>query len=405
MIVKFNKIATFVAGQSPESKYYSNTAGTPFLQGNRTFGQFYPTIDTYTSKITKLAKKGDILMSVRAPVGDLNFANQDICIGRGLAAISSKDGDNEFLFYALRYNIENLKRQSGGTTFDSVTKDIIEDMDMIIPDDKTSYPKIKRFLFDIDNKIDTNNQILNKIIKLLTDIYDRYFLQYDFLIENAPYKSNGGELIHGDKMNIDFPTGWKEASLSEMIEEITTGLNPRDNFKLTTKGIKYVTVKNITANGSLDFHGCDYVDAKSRDMIHERSGVAKGHILFSSIAPLGRCYLVNEDPVDWEINESVFCIKPKKELFKYYLYMLFISNHFIQRAENSSTGSVFNGLRISTMLEMDVLIPNDDILVMFNEDVKTLFDEMYAIQKENEKLKELSDDLLPMLMNGQIVIK
>ncbi|MDD4528052.1 MAG: restriction endonuclease subunit S, partial [Candidatus Margulisbacteria bacterium] len=75
MIVKFREIADFIAGQSPESKYYSDNDGVPFLQGNRTFGVFYPTIDTYTRKVTKMAKKGDILMSVRAPVGDLNFSN------------------------------------------------------------------------------------------------------------------------------------------------------------------------------------------------------------------------------------------------------------------------------------------------------------------------------------------
>ena len=88
MKIKFKEIANFVAGQSPQSKYYTENEGTPFLQGNRTFGQFYPEIDTYTTKVTKMAKKGDILMSVRAPVGDLNFAPTDLCIGRGLSSIT-----------------------------------------------------------------------------------------------------------------------------------------------------------------------------------------------------------------------------------------------------------------------------------------------------------------------------
>ena len=159
MKIKFKDLANFTAGQSPESKYYSTENGIPFLQGNRTFGMFYPTIDTYTSKITKMAKKGDILMSVRAPVGDLNFAPCDCCIGRGLAAISAKDGDNDFLFYALKHSINNLKKMSGGTTFDSVTRDIIENMDMIVPDDKKNRKFIAQLLKSIDSKIEINNHI------------------------------------------------------------------------------------------------------------------------------------------------------------------------------------------------------------------------------------------------------
>ena len=117
-----------------EIKSYSKVDGIPFLQGNRTFGNLYPTIDTYTNKVTKLAKKGDVLMSVRAPVGDLNFAPCDLCIGRGLASIIAKDGENEFIYYALKYNINTLLKQGNGTTFDSVNKDIVNDLELIIPE-------------------------------------------------------------------------------------------------------------------------------------------------------------------------------------------------------------------------------------------------------------------------------
>ena len=98
-LVKFRDFATLNPGQSPKSEFYSNSEGLPFLQGNRTFGLLYPKIDTYTTKTTKIAEKGEILMSVRAPVGDLNFAKEKVCIGRGIAGINAKDGNNKFLFY------------------------------------------------------------------------------------------------------------------------------------------------------------------------------------------------------------------------------------------------------------------------------------------------------------------
>ena len=78
---KLGSVANIVMGQSPKGSSYNNKKiGEPFLQGNKTFGRLYPTIDTWTTEPKKVAKKNSILMSVRAPVGDLNIANSDICI-------------------------------------------------------------------------------------------------------------------------------------------------------------------------------------------------------------------------------------------------------------------------------------------------------------------------------------
>jgi len=163
MIVKFKEIAKFTAGQSPESKYYSTVSGTPFLQGNRTFGYLYPSIDTYTLKVTKIAQKGDVLMSVRAPVGDLNIANCDVCIGRGLGAIKSLDNDNNFIYYVLKYNIPSILKNSVGTTYDSINKDVINDMNLVVPDNKESWHIISHILKSIDEQIQRNYMMVHKL--------------------------------------------------------------------------------------------------------------------------------------------------------------------------------------------------------------------------------------------------
>lgn len=406
MIVKFREIADFIAGQSPESKYYSNFKGVPFLQGNRTFGVFYPTIDTYTTKITKIAKKGDILMSVRAPVGDLNIANQDVCIGRGLSAIRSKIGNNAFLFYALKYNIKNLIRQSSGTTFESITRDVIEDMNMIIPDDETSYKKISKILYDIDIKIDINNKILAKLESMAKTLYDYWFLQFEFPNEEGkPYKSSGGKMVWSEELKRDIPDGWRVEKVKDCIEHINTGLNPRNNFVLNDGDIKYVTVKNLTTSGGLDFSGCDTISQKTKNIINERSMIDKGDILFASIAPLGRCYLIQEKPLDWEINESVFSIRVNNKINSEYLFMYFMSDYFIKKAENGSTGSIFSGIRISVLEAMDIIVPDSLTLNKFTKQVSMIFRKKYIIEKENRELTSLRDFLLPLLMNGQVSLE
>ncbi len=113
-----------IAGQSPESKYYNADGnGIPFYQGKKGFGErFIDAPATWTTETTKTARKDDILMSVRAPVGPVNFATDDICIGRGLAAIRSKgELDVDFLFYQLLH-LQPVIAGKEGAVFASINK-------------------------------------------------------------------------------------------------------------------------------------------------------------------------------------------------------------------------------------------------------------------------------------------
>jgi type I restriction enzyme S subunit len=134
-IKKLGSICEVIAGQSPEGKYYNNIAqGLPFYQGKKEFTEKYigePT--TWTTKITKEAVEGDILMSVRAPVGPINFSTQKICIGRGLAAIrAGKLIDKDFLFNFLLKH-ENEIIGNAGAVFDSINKKQIENIEIPLP--------------------------------------------------------------------------------------------------------------------------------------------------------------------------------------------------------------------------------------------------------------------------------
>ena len=80
------------------------------------------------------------------------------------------------------------------------------------------------------------------------------------------------------------------------VSNVAKALNPRDNFKLGSGTIKYITVKNLRSDGILDFSGCDTIDETARAIVHRRSDVCTGDILFASIAPLGRCHLIQELP-------------------------------------------------------------------------------------------------------------
>ncbi|HHP2766593.1 restriction endonuclease subunit S [Klebsiella pneumoniae] len=131
-----SQIANITMGQSPAGESYNEDGiGTLFFQGSTDFGWLFPTPRQYTTSPARMAKKGDILLSVRAPVGDMNIANADCCIGRGLAALNSKSRSDGFLFYVMKYFKQVFDRRNAeGTTFGSMTKDDLHSLQVVCPE-------------------------------------------------------------------------------------------------------------------------------------------------------------------------------------------------------------------------------------------------------------------------------
>lgn len=131
-----SQIANITMGQSPAGESYNEDGiGTLFFQGSTDFGWLFPTPRQYTTSPARMAKKGDILLSVRAPVGDMNIANADCCIGRGLAALNSKSRSDGFLFYVMKYFKQVFyRRNAEGTTFGSMTKDDLHSLQVVCPE-------------------------------------------------------------------------------------------------------------------------------------------------------------------------------------------------------------------------------------------------------------------------------
>ena len=134
-LVRLGDVAVVIAGQSPKGENYNKSGeGMPFYQGKKDYGDKFlkpPTV--WTKLVTKIARTGDLLFSVRAPVGALNFATQEICIGRGLAAIRAKSSINRnYLFYVLSNISKNLNVNTGAI-FNSISKKQIEDIKFFLP--------------------------------------------------------------------------------------------------------------------------------------------------------------------------------------------------------------------------------------------------------------------------------
>lgn len=160
-------IANITMGQSPAGETYNEDGiGTVFYQGCTDFGTRFPESRVYTTAPTRFAKAGDILMSVRAPVGTINIAMEDCCIGRGLAALNSKSGSQLYLLYTLSGFKQLFDVMDGnGTTFGSITKDTLFEMKVVVP--KSELLKaFEKIVQPIEKRIRATEQENRELTKL-----------------------------------------------------------------------------------------------------------------------------------------------------------------------------------------------------------------------------------------------
>jgi putative type I restriction modification DNA specificity domain protein len=353
-------------------------------------------------------REGDLLLSIAGNIGRMAVVDNSILPANtnqaiGIIRFNGMKVNPYFIKYLFSTNWYRSKIINANAQ--SVQKNInlknIGDLEVDLPNIEQQN-KIVGVLKRIDDKVENNNKIDAKLEELAKAIYSYWFLQFNFPNENrTPYKSSGEKMAWSNDLRREIPNNWKVNRIRDVINHINTGLNPRQNFILNTGNIKYITVKNLTTKGTIDFTTCDTIDEEALAKVHRRSDISKGDILFASIAPLGRCVIIREDPMGWDINESVFSIRPKNRNLSEYLYMFFMSEYFIKKAEYSSTGSVFRGIRISVLEDMKIVVPPENVLDEFSKTISPILDLKYQNEMENQKLKEIRDFLLPLLMNGQ----
>ena len=201
----FSDIANITMGQSPDGSSYNEAGeGTIFYQGSTDFGLRFPSVRMFTTSPSRLAKQGDILMSVRAPVGAVNIANTDCCIGRGLSAINSKIGSITYIYYVIHYlKVRFDSLNTAGTTFGSITKDELFNLPVVIPSSdvierfeaicKPIFEKQMEVGFEIESLTKQRDELLPLLMNGQVSLNSDLSL---FLYYRVPNKSENNEREH-----------------------------------------------------------------------------------------------------------------------------------------------------------------------------------------------------------------
>ena len=291
-----------VMGQSPPSSSYNDTGdGLPFLQGKADFGALYPTPSKWCTMPLRKAKHHDILMSVRAPVGNVNMSPGDCCIGRGLAVLSCKFNTNPFfLFFFLLSNKGEIESQSTGTTFQSINKKVLEQLAIPLPP-LPEQKKIAAVLLKIQQAI----EIQEKIIQSLHDL------------KKSTMKHLFTHGLRGEKTKMteigEIPWSWRESKLGSLCKSnngcIQTGpfgsqLHVSDYQLL---GVPVVNPTHMFENRIIHDR-IPYVSEANANRL-SRHILETGDILFARRGEIGRHALVAEYESAWLCGTGCFLIR------------------------------------------------------------------------------------------------
>ena len=356
MKYRLDEIVDVTMGQSPKSEYYNTEKnGYPFLQGNRTFGFKYPTFDTYTTVATKFAKAGDVIMSVRAPVGALNITPVDMCLGRGVCSLRMKNGNQSFLFYMMKYYVSHLLKRESGTVFGSVNRNDINGLEVDIPEDVEKQKRIARYLEMIDDMIELNNVVNNNLEQQVSILYQSWF--EDFEITSGVC-----------------PENWSYQELST-IADIASGKRPPVKSDICNQETPISIVGAASVMGFTS-------EANQTDKILVIGRVGTHGVIQRFNTPC------------WTSDNTLVITSP------YYEF----TNQILHRIDYSSMnrGSTQPLITQGDMKKVVVLVPDEHKLAKFEEFAGSLMAKLEANNNENGKLASLRDTLLPKLISGEV---
>ena len=233
--VKLADVAELVMGQSPPSTSYNDVGdGLPFYQGKTDFGATYPSPRIYCREPKKLAKSGDILMSVRAPVGATNLCNSKSCIGRGIAAIRANGIDRDFLYFYLKEIETYIDSLGSGAIFKAINKSQLADLpineaDIPLPEQK----KIAHILSTVQRAIEAQERIIQTITELKKTLMHKLFTEG---LRNEPQKQTEIGPV---------PESWEVMELQTLLRE---PLRNGHSAKATNDedGIRTLTLTAVT---------------------------------------------------------------------------------------------------------------------------------------------------------------
>jgi len=402
--VRLSDVATIIMGQSPPSSTYNESRiGLPFFQGISDFNYRYPTERIFCSSPTRVAIPGDILFSVRAPIGRVNIAQVESATGRGIAIIRAKNpNDSKYLEYFLR-SIESYwdVLEGSGSVFGNATKSDLSSLYVPWPEMKEAREAIGCILGSLDDKIEINRQLCKTLEDTAQAIFKSWFVDFDPVHAKAAgkqperLKPEIAALFPDSFVDSEFgdiPKGW----ISDGLDKLGSFLNglalqkypPNEDNWLPAIKIAQLRINNV--------QNADRVSSS----IAEEYIVQDGDILFSWSGSL--------ECVIWTggkgaLNQHLFRVT-SDEYPKWFVY--FWIHHHLPEFRHIAAGkaTTMGHIQRHHLRDAKVVIPSPDILDRAHRTINPMFESIIFRSLESKRLECLRDLLLPQLVSGKLQV-
>lgn len=342
--------------------------------------------------MTDLSKEADTLgFSAKVPAwyGKRFLHNQRI----GLVKLKTDDFDKDYLYWLMRtYTYQRFVANGAtGATVKHTSPTKICQYKFIAPDDKTTLRKIASILSAYDDLIENNL----KRIKLLEEKAQLH------------YKIEFGEYQFGDKEPQNLPKGWSVKSVGDIYGKLESGSRPKGGIdKELKEGIASVGAENVIGLGKYNYQSEKLITEAFFENMNRGKIENKDILIYKDGAYIGKTTLFQDDFPHEKccVNEHVFLLRSKDELYQNYLFFTLYQKLYFDKMQQLNANAAQPGINQESLKSLRILWPSDKVIEDFNEKVESLMRLIFVLAKQNTKLREARDILLPKLMNGQIEV-
>ena len=367
---------------STEVSYYANGTIPWINSGELDNPYIYDTTNFISQKgfensSTEIYPIDTVLVAMYgATAGKASILKMEACTNQAVCAIlPNKEYSSIFLKYSIDTLYDHLVGLSSGSARDNLSQTELKKLKLIMPVTKREQDNIVSILSLIDRKIELNRLINQNLEAMAKQLYDYWFVQFDFPDENGrPYKSSGGKMVWNDKLKREIPNGWNNCTLQEFLAI----KNGRDHKHLVT--------------GSYPVYGSGGEMRRVNEYLFSGESV-----LMPRKGTLNNIMYVNES--FWTVDTMFYSEMKVKYSAK---YVFFAIKDIDFTKWNSGTG--LPSMTASTFYNISMIKPREDLLKRFNEVLIPIFYKIKQTKVECEKLIKQRDELLPLLMNGQVSV-
>ena len=372
--VMLKDVCAINMGQSPDSDSYNdNEEGVPFFQGNADFGERYPVTKKWCSAPTKMAAPEDILISVRAPIGAMNYAKEECCIGRGLAALTPNKSkvSLEYIFWLLKGKNTELNSKGTGSTFKAIGRKVLEETK--VPD----IPLEKQLEYSkILEKVYAVIQCRKLELQMLDDLIKARFV----------------ELFGNPDIN---EKNWNVYKMEQLCEVGSSKRIYQNDQSLT--GIPFLRISDLVNRMDTGSKDCDLFIPEELFEKFKKQGLvpARGDILLTARGTLGRCYIIQAgDEFYFQDGMITWLSKFDEKITPLYISYLFEMPEFRKQIDSLQAGSTVAYLSISMTKKLNVMVPPMELQNQFADFVHQVNKSKLLVQKSLDETQVLFNSLM-----------